>query len=223
MHESNRTSVRGRVTVTELVIVVIVLALLTGMLLPEWARWREEHRPRCPNNLSALGKGIAMYLSEYGDNRWFPCPLGRGQTANDYNGAEWLASLYWTGIVTDPDVFVCPTSKDSNDDGRQLGRDRAIPGLFGSQTVSYAGLHYKSLLDEQGGFAPAIEPTDYPPNKIMASDDTQGDINHGSVANGGMAILFFDSHVEFRTSFEMDIAISVGSTAGDGLLRDLRN
>jgi len=227
MQSCRRTDMRAGVTLKELIIVVVTLAVLMTAVSHYISRAKdvrgEAPRIRCRNNLNQLAKGMATYLAEHGDGRWYPCPLGRGKTPADYNGAEWLASLYWTGVISDPGVFICPASEDSNEDGLQLGADRAVAGLFGSQTVSYAGLHYKSLLDEQGGFAPAIAPTDYPPNKIMASDDTQGDINHGVADNGGMAILFFDSHVEFRTSFEMDIAISVGSTAGDGLLRDLRN
>jgi len=164
-----------------------------------------------------------MYLDAFGDRRWYPCPLGRGKTQGNYNGAEWLASLYWTGVIADPEVFICPSSGDDNDGGRQLGRDRAIPGLFGSQTVSYAGLHYYSLRDDEGRPMVGAIAADYPPNRVMASDDTQGDINHGTLQGGGMIVLFFDGHVEFRVQCEIDLIAGVGATGEDELLRDLRN
>ena len=90
-----------------LIIVIFVLAILAGMLLPALARAREQaRRIRCRNNLNHLAKGMATYLNEHGDNRVFPCPLGRGRKPKNYNGAEWLASLYWAGTVPDPGVFV---------------------------------------------------------------------------------------------------------------------
>ena len=86
------------------------------------------------------------------------------------------------------------------------------------EAVSYAGMHYGSNTAEPGAIA-----EDYPPNKPMACDDTQGDINHGTQHCGGMAILFFDSHVEFRTSTELDLEHAVGDTSPDALLRALSN
>jgi hypothetical protein len=193
------------------------------MLLPKLARQPQEaRRIRCRNNLQHLAKGMQMYLHGLAGGAWYSCPLGRGMAPGDYNGAEWLASLYWTGIVPDPEVFLCPSSwRDDNDGGRQLGRDRAIPGLFGSQTVSYAGLHYYSLRDEEGNPIPGAISADYPPNLPMASDDTQGDIHHGSAQ--GMGVLYFDSRVEFRTFTELDLRTCVGDTDPDALLGALRN
>jgi hypothetical protein len=223
MHTSTGRAGRTGLAVIEVIVLVIVLAVLAAMSLPECIRHRERRGPRCRDNLNALAKGMAVYLREYGDNRWLPCPLGRGARPGDYNGAEWLSSLYWTGLVTDPAVFLCPSSSDGNDDGWRLGADRAIGGLFGSQTVSYAGMHYRSLRDGQDKPVPGAIPADYPPNKPMASDDTQGDINHGTYSSAGMAVLFFDSHVEFRTNTEVDPRTGVGATDEDELLRDPRN
>jgi type II secretory pathway pseudopilin PulG len=215
---------RTGLTVIEVVVVILVVALLAGMLLPKLARQPGvPRRIRCRNNLQQLAKGMQMYLDGLGDGTWYSCPLGRGVRPDDYNGAEWLASLYWTSVVTDPAVFLCPSSPDENDDGWRLGGDRAIGGLFGSQTVSYAGMHYRSLRDGQDKPVPGAIPADYPPNKPMASDDTQGDINHGTLSCGGMSVLFFDSHIEFRTNTEVHLKRAVGDTAPDALLGVLRN
>ncbi|NQT88041.1 prepilin-type N-terminal cleavage/methylation domain-containing protein [bacterium] len=210
-------------TLIELLVVIAIIAILAGMLLPALARAREEaRRIRCRNNLNQLAKGMATYLNEHGDNRFFPCPLGRTTAGTTYNGAEWLASLYWSGVIPDPGVFICPSSPDSNHDGTDIGLNTEV-GTFGSQTVSYAAMHYESGLLAPAALAGAIR-DDYPPNKAMGSDDTQGDINHGTLTNGGMAILFFDSHVEFRTNTELHLKESVGDTSTDEtLLRELSN
>jgi prepilin-type processing-associated H-X9-DG protein len=201
---------------------VVVIGILAAMLLPAVARARgEARRIRCRNNLNQVAKGMATYLNEHGDNRFYPCPLNRGAEPNNYNGAEWLASLYWTYVVPDPGVFLCPSSGDTNHNGLDLGTERAAQGRFGSQTVSYAGMHYHSLTDAAGQPIPGAIRDDFPPNMPMASDDTQGTINHGSRSNGGMGILFFDSHVEFATNTEVDLERAVGRKPG--LLWQLRN
>jgi len=211
-------------TLIELLVVIAIIAILAGMLLPALARAREEaRRIRCRNNLNQLAKGMATYLNEHGDNRFYPCPLGRGKDPATYNGAEWLASLYWTGVIPDPGVFVCPSSPDNNTNGKDIGAKSSgdAGGKFTSQTISYAGMWWESV-NSKGG---AIR-DDFPPNEAMASDDTQGGINHGEKNNGGMALLFFDSHVEFKTNTELDISTESGAVANGraaGAAYDLKN
>jgi len=215
MHTNTRTPDRSGFSLVELIIVVLVLGALAGLLLPVLARRREEaRRIRCRNNLNHLAQGMATYLREWnGDGRFFSCPLGRTRNPNTYNGAEWLASLYWVGVMPDPGVFLCPSTTDTNRDGLDLGTYLQA-ATFGSQTVSYAGMHYNSHSDDPGAIIDC-----YPPNKPMGSDDTQGDINH----DGGMAILFFDSHVEFWTRDRIDIEHAVGDRSPDALLDELAN
>jgi prepilin-type N-terminal cleavage/methylation domain-containing protein len=221
-------------TLTDLLVAVAVLAVCAALMLPAasgarlrlpWARAREEaRRIRCRNNLNQMAKGMATYLNEHGDNRFYPCPLGRTVNPKNYNGAEWLASMYWTGVLPDPGVFLCPSTRDTNNDGRDLGTERAVAKRFGTQTVSYAAMHYKSMTDQKGAFIYRAIRDDFPPNMPMGSDDTQGTINHGKATNGGMAVLYFDSHVEFKTHTEIDLVRGVGQQ-GDPrpLLYLLRN
>ncbi len=228
---------------------LLVVGILAAMLVPALARAREEaRRIRCRTHLNWLAKGMATYLNEHGDNRWYPCPLGLGTRPDDYNGAEWLASLYWAGALTDPTAFLCPSTDDTNADGQDLGT-RAVPDRFGPQTVSYAAMHFRSggpgrghagtghrqlafpgwggttqyriATDASGRVVPGAIRDDFPPNMPMASDDTQGPIHHGRSNNGGMSVLFFDSHVEFKTHIEVDLECGVGSRTG--LLCQLRN
>ena len=209
-------------------ILIAIIAILAAMLLPALARAREEaRRIRCRNSLHQISKGMATYLFEHGDARYYSFPLGRGTRPDDFNGAEWLASLYWTAVVPDPGVFVCPSSPDTNDMGADLGTYTADPRTFGSQTVSYAGMHYRSMTNSSGMHIEDAIRDDFPPNMPMASDDTQGSVNHGEARNGGMSVLFFDSHVEFKTNTEVDLETGVGASGGYGgfkpLLWQLRN
>ena len=200
----------------QILIAVLVLGVLAAMLLPALQRPRVDERRvmGCRRMLSQIAMGMATYLNEFGDSRYYPCPLGRGLKPDDYNGAEWLASLYWTRILPDPGAFICPSSTDTNHDGRDLGSQRAIAGRFGSQTVSYAGMHYKSLTDTAGRPKAGAIMHDFPPNEPMASDDTEGSINHGDVNNGGTMVLFFDGHKEFWTHEKIDLERGVGLKGG---------
>ncbi|MFC1806356.1 hypothetical protein ACFL09_05180 [Planctomycetota bacterium] len=246
---------KGGLTVAEVVVTVLLVAALLGILWlligVRMMRAQEEgRRIRCRNNLNSLAKGMYTYLNEHGGNRYFPFPLGLGASADDFNGAEWLAALYWSGVRPDPQIFLCPSTIDRNARGRDIGSARAAP-TFGSQTVSYAAMHYRSgrpltsapagghrrvrsyylgtsnegapyiATSADGRPAPGALADTIPPNWPMASDDTQGSINHGRASDGGMCILFFDSHVEFRTNTEIDLDRGVGRKGG--LLWQLRN
>jgi prepilin-type processing-associated H-X9-DG protein len=70
----------------------------TAMLDPGLVRPREEvRRIRDRNNLNQLAKGMAIYLIEYGDNRFYPAGLGE---------------LFDKKVVPDVEVFVSPLDND---------------------------------------------------------------------------------------------------------------
>ncbi|MBL7224271.1 MAG: prepilin-type N-terminal cleavage/methylation domain-containing protein [Candidatus Brocadiae bacterium] len=218
---------RRGLTLAELILTLAVLAVLLLIVVPTLLWRREEaRRIRCRNNLNQLARCMATYTW----NGWYyPCPIGRGRDPEDYNGAEWFAALYWVGVVPDPGVFLCPTSGDTNHDGVDIDTHRAT-AAFGSQTVSYAGLHYRSQTKASGQPIPGAMRVDYAHPLVypIASDDTQGSINHGAGRRGGLAVLFSDSHVEWRARDDVDPETAVGDQGpGRGapkpLLWQLRN
>ncbi len=230
-------SARKGFTLTELIVCVGALAigafLLAEALTGEFSRTRSpDRRGRCRSNLNQLAKGMATYLNEFGDNRFYPWLAGRpgcGTVANpNFTGAAWLASLYWTQIIPDWGVFLCPSSDDNNDQGKQLGSSGTPGGRpLSAHAVSYAGMNHLSVgaylttklsRPSSAGKVLAIR-DDFPPNEPMASDDTEEPINHGERDNGGMAVLFFDSHVEYWTHTRVDLEHGVGQ----GELCALRN
>lgn len=211
---------RGGVTLREVLLVTLGLgigvAILLHVLHVVTFRREESRRIKCRNHLNCMAKCMATYLAECGDNRFYPWPMGRGLKPDSFTGAEWRATHFWVRIHPDPNCFLCPSSGDTNHDGRDLGTNRAIPGLFGSQTVSYAafgdrsvGIYLASKLGKGASYATSKLPIrdDFPPNEVMASDDTEGTPNHGGQ---GMAVLFFDSHVEYWTRDRIDPELSVG-------------
>jgi prepilin-type processing-associated H-X9-DG protein len=216
---------QGKVTLAELLTVVGILFLLVWLVfLPMRRHAIEARQARCRQNLNQLAKGLATYLGECGDNRYLMNPLGRGRKPDDFTGAEWLASLYWTQIIPDPGVFLCPGTPDTNDGGKDIGR-HGPPPTFGSRTVSYAGLHRRSFIGVDGQPLPIYE--DLPPFEPVASDDTEGTVNHGEWGNSGMNVLFFDSHTEFLSRDKLDPRTAVGATGppvrAQPLLWRLRN
>ncbi|MBM4037465.1 MAG: DUF1559 domain-containing protein [Planctomycetes bacterium] len=229
-------SMPRRITLAELLIGVGVLAI--GILLLSHALHHQHHearRVKCRNNLKQLVIGMVTYTGECGDNRFHTWPAGRpgcGTPGNpQFGGAEWLASLYWgrSPVIGDPGVYVCPSSTDDNESGRLLG-SIGCPGAepLPPQAVSYAGMGDRSVgiylaskLGKGARYAASklVVREDFLPNAPIACDDTQEPINHGSRDNGGMNVLFFDSHVEWWTHERVDLERGVGA----GELVHLRN
>jgi hypothetical protein len=243
-----------------LAVAVVAIALMAAVFLaaphinlrwPPFGPRGESRRIRCRDNLQALYKGMLAYVGAEGGGVWYPCPLGRGADPRGYNGAEWLASLYWTRLIPDPSVFLCPSTPDANHHGYDLHTHWAIPGRFGSQTVSYAGMHWRSgqvhTAPPSAPHRPVTGTRGWPPRPWatyyvetradgstegalrrgfplqlpMICDDMQGPINHGERSNSGLSVLFFDGHIEFRTNTEIDTEKGVGWEGG--LLWQLRN
>jgi len=204
-------------------IVCMCLAMgLTGLTTFTCARDRESaRRILCGNNLRRLASGMFRYSDVLEAGNYLSFPLGRGIAHDDFTGAEWLASLYWTDFVEEPSAFLCPASTDDNQGGTDLGRERAPVGRFGPGTVSYAGMHYGTLTCQDVPSRKILPRHTFTGQAPMACDDTEDPINHGTCSNGGMNIIFFDGHVEFQSSAQLDLQRAVGLNGG--LLQDLRN
>lgn len=117
------------------------------------------------------------------------------------------------------DNYLCPATDDSNAGGRDVGKERAAPS-FGPETVSYGAMHWRSLSPE-GSPIPDDYPNRPPTEEPMVSDDTQGTVNHAFAPRHGTNVMFFDSHVEWKTTEELDPETAVGKKGG--LLEKLRN
>ena len=210
----SRKSVRGVVLADVIVVAVIVGVTACLLLGPQGCDISAERRIRasarqtaCKNNLSQLGKALQQYLSGPGGDRYFPYPTqDRGYIQpNDttlakhtgFSGASFLAALYWSGVMTEPKVYICPSTTDDNGNGRWLGKNpngEFNPPGWSPVFEKPNGTHVSYASRAQWCMPRGMPLSDrLPSDTIIASDDTQGEPNH----DDGFCTLYADMHVEF--------------------------
>jgi prepilin-type processing-associated H-X9-DG protein len=166
------------------------LVIVGGFTLPPLSR--SHNLPgvvRCRANLRQIGTGMAMYLNTHGRNSFYSVP------ANAFRGDAWLASLYWSGLIQERRVFVCPST---DDDYTKIPPTQAVAGDLTSadaippDAISYAGrckgtrfAHRNTDRFTCSGISSA---------SMLACDDNEGTQNH----EGGINVVYFDLHVEFK-------------------------
>lgn len=115
-------------TLVELLVVVAIIALLVSILMPTLGRARELAKQAiCGANLNAIGKGIALYVTEPANMDKFPLLVSEGDpqatigtaTAKDdiwdaaigKNGMQNVWLMIRAGTISS-NVFGCPSDQD---------------------------------------------------------------------------------------------------------------
>ena len=205
---------RRAFTLIEILVVVLIICVFAAIFLSfnvqhSYSR-RGAKRAKCQSNLMQLGIALTAYVDTHGGGRYYPYPMGAAgvqpdaaRKGNGFSGAAFLAALYWSGVMTEPDIFICPGSDDDNHKGADLGTNpdaddgTNIPG-WGEQFEQPDGSHVSYASRAQWSM-PRGEPLlmmDLPPDAILAADDTDGEDNHIN----GRCVLHADGHVDFLKS-----------------------
>lgn len=157
-------------TLTELLVVLAIVALLAGLLLPVLARARAEaRRTQCKSQLGQIAKAVNLYADEHGQR--YPT-LALRPTMND--GARLCDALQ--AYVPDPRLFRCPAD------------DR---GLFESEGASY---EWNVILNGQppAGFLEQVVGSSKAP---MLYDYESFHPDPGTGSWGGKNVVFCDGSV----------------------------
>ena len=102
----------GGFTLTELLVVIGVIALLIGILLPTLSKARESSRKAaCLANLRTLGQALHMYANIWKDQLPNGSPPGPKQTTPwfSYSGQNQVLVFFANEIVKGPASFHCPS------------------------------------------------------------------------------------------------------------------
>ncbi|MFH1732111.1 MAG: hypothetical protein ABIF82_10745 [Planctomycetota bacterium] len=202
---AQKTRVRNAgLSVIEILIIIICICavvLFAGFFMrPISSPHGSARKARCKNNLKALGCAMHLYLNKFGDMAYFAEP------ANAFRGDEFFVTLFWTDIVQEPKVFVCPATADTGPVDTS-GNPVPIPVIWNQaasltdEQCSYAG-RCKGLT---GAFAHrntnhAFTEAAMSSASAMACDKAH---NHAD----GVNVVYFDTRVEFVPDGHLDVGV----------------
>lgn len=114
-------------TLIELLIVIAIIALLSGILFPVFARARDKARQAaCASNLKQIGLGLLMYMQDYDDR-------SPAMENNGGNSRGWAGRMY--PYVKNTQIFVCPSDQRAR---TGLGTTSVNGTNYANYLVSYA-------------------------------------------------------------------------------------
>ena len=121
-------------TLVELLVVIAIIGILAAMLLPVLSSVMEKaNQGRCQSNLKQIATGIKSYQIDFGNKVRYP----------DTAGGGFIARVYYTKVLPETKIFLCPSTGDINNDAdlKALGQkyEQAAGDDDGTNCISYAG------------------------------------------------------------------------------------
>ena len=175
-------------TLAEVVVIILTVAILAAVLLPALNRPHSHRRNRCMSNLKQFGLALNMYAQDY--NEKFPSTVGYNRKGSapialrPGDGLGALELLYTHGYLTDPDVCACPT-----------GRPKVDPN-DAKKGVAAAGC---TPLNTSYGYDPRHVTTHPASTAVMADrpDPKSPTANSPNHSGDGQNVLYIDGHVSW--------------------------
>lgn len=211
-------------TLIELLVVIAIIALLMGILMPSLNSAKEQARKiRCGANLKQIGVGLVLY-SEEEDGKLpenvdpghpYTAFRGDGDYATGPNGSTpmKLGLLYSTGILKEPRIFYCPSSKIDWLKFKNYNNPApwgTLPQYYNTEMVlnqwvriGYTYYPQSRKLDENGFPQVASRYVDLNPNRAAVTDAIwqKSKLSHVSGSRPtGLNALFGDGHVYFTVT-----------------------
>ncbi len=203
--------VRRGFNLVELVVVLAVASVLTGLLLPAMSRVRENlNRIICSSNLRQLGMSVVSYAGDFNerlpytvlleDDFYQPQELMAVYLGGDPAGWDGLGLLYSRGYCKAPGVFYCPSHTGDHPSERYSNDRWKDPGT----EPIYSNYHYAGDVEwGESGRARSIDTV-----LVLATDGlrTTSDFNHKT----GMNVLAGDGSVRWRDilpSFYLQLSV----------------
>jgi prepilin-type N-terminal cleavage/methylation domain-containing protein/prepilin-type processing-associated H-X9-DG protein len=174
-------------TLVELLVVIGIIALLSGILIATLSRIQQKSRlTACLSNLRQLGAALVLYTQE---NRGYLPNGNPPQTWEDYAGSNRVMVHFAVTNVRAPKAFYCPADHDPPP-GKIITADPKLPD---SARISYDfyslywAPEYGPLLVKLRGQAPLAW-------------DLDGGNTSGLLMNhkGGGNVVFADGHAEWQ-------------------------
>lgn len=204
-HTSGRQPLYG-FTITELLVVLAILALLVALLLPVFAAARHAAtKPVCVSNLRQLHQALQMYAS--GNDEALPpyqnvIGIAVGKNEGDVpvpvpeEGAKLVAAL--APHTRAPGLWFCPMDPDARAASHAGSIDHRYTSYrVGSSWVLSLG---RGELPRMQGLAPHLQvllTENLWPCEVSASGPSPTPVDRSTYShNGRTASLFYDGHVE---------------------------
>lgn len=188
-------------TLIELLVVIAIIAILAAILLPVFARARENARKStCTNNMKQIASAVVQYCQDY-DSRY---PFVRNVPNGIFVPWQFLIQPY----LKSTNVMACPSNRRN---AEMYGGDCASPGPPGfSIARSYAWATSNGDNPASNGFSygwgavPPLESQIISPTQMITVTESTGDCTDncawcGGNATGhlGMSVFAFcDGHVK---------------------------